>query len=246
MKKLLVAGVAAATLCGASAFAADLPTKAVEPATLFNWSGMYAGIDGGWADQHHNFAFDPPVGGGANQTGRESSSGGMWGAHIGIQQQFGAWVLGVEGAVDGLGDRTGHSVCGTTASDCRIWTDRIWTVGPRLGYAVNNALFFVNGGYANGDTTVRFFNAAGAIIQVNEASRQGGWYIGGGVDYVVAKNFVVGIEYQHVDLGTKFECTTAVVACVIPSTNNMRVSATADIVKASATWKFGPPFGAAN
>src|SRR3984957_6153379 len=236
MKKLIVSGIAAAAFCGASAFAADMPTKAVEPAALFNWSGMYVGIDGGWADQHHNFAFDPPVGGGANQTGRESSSGGMWGAHIGIQQQFGSWVLGVEGAVDGLGTKTGHSICGIAGGDCQIWTDRIWTVGPRLGYAVNNVLFFINGGYANGDTRVQDISAAGAVLQTSEASRQGGWYLGGGVDYAVTKNFILGIEYQHADLGTKFQCTTFP-ACVVPSSNNMRVSATADIVKARATYK---------
>jgi outer membrane immunogenic protein len=244
MKKLLAAGIAAAAFLSAPALAADYPMKG-SPAALFNWTGMYVGLDGGWAEQHHNFAFDPPVVGGANQSGSQSASGGMWGGHLGIQQQFGVWVLGVEGGLDVLGRRHGNSVCGTSASNCEIFSNGIYTVGPRLGYAAGNALFFIEGGYANGNVRLEAFNAAGATIQTSDAPRQGGWYLGGGVDYAVAKNFVVGIEYQHIDLGTKFQCTISP-ACVIPSANNMRISANDDIVKARFTWKFGPPFGAAN
>ena len=54
MKKFLVASVAAAALCGAPAFAADVPTKAPAyvgkgPVAAANWTGCYVGLNAGYA-----------------------------------------------------------------------------------------------------------------------------------------------------------------------------------------------------
>src|SRR5258708_308709 len=57
----------------------------------YNWSGPYAGINGGfgWGSSTWNgipATFDP--------------NGGMFGGQIGYNWQFGAWVTGLEGDAD--------------------------------------------------------------------------------------------------------------------------------------------------
>jgi opacity protein-like surface antigen len=44
-------------------------------------------------------------------------------------------------------------------------------------------------------------NTAGVATEW-EDNRQNGYYIGGGLDWKLARNVVVGIEYRHTDLGT--------------------------------------------
>src|SRR5438309_1005181 len=92
--------LAAATLTAwscAAAGAADLatvPVKAPVAATLYNWSGLYVGVNGGygWGNQDPIVLF-------GNRLDRSSMnvSGGMFGATAGAQIQQGYVVLGFEG-----------------------------------------------------------------------------------------------------------------------------------------------------
>src|SRR5580704_6667682 len=60
MQRQFLAGVALAMVAG-SAFAADMPLKAVAPVALYDWSGMYIGgvIGGAWGT---NDISDPGLG----------------------------------------------------------------------------------------------------------------------------------------------------------------------------------------
>jgi outer membrane immunogenic protein len=108
LKKLLVAGIAAAAFCGAPALAADLPTKAPinrpAPLALFNWAGAYVGIElgGKWAATEWTttnlfttgFGVDPVD---ASSPRPYRPYAFRSGSFAGYNWQIANWVFGVEG-----------------------------------------------------------------------------------------------------------------------------------------------------
>src|SRR5262245_36801943 len=69
------------------ACAADLPVKApiVAPATAYNWTGVYGGVHAGYGGGMKDWS-------GINFP----AHGGLAGVQVGINQQIGNWVVGVE------------------------------------------------------------------------------------------------------------------------------------------------------
>jgi len=63
---------------------------------------------------------------------------------------------------------------------------------------MNRWLIDVKGGWA-GATSEQNVNAP-AFTALNSQS-SGGWTLGGGMDYAVWQNLILGIEYDHIDLG---------------------------------------------
>src|SRR5713226_3547401 len=98
MKKILLAGIAAAALCGAPVLAADMPTKGpvykATPAPVVSWTGCYIGgnLGGGWGR------------GGWDNVGapfaRTTPDGFVRGGQVGCDYQFGSLVVGVRGLFD--------------------------------------------------------------------------------------------------------------------------------------------------
>ena len=208
----LLTGFTSLLFAGGSALAADLPAKAPAyvPAPVFNWSGLYGGIHGGWGWGDVTYVF-PPGGGGpgifAPITGGsfgKDIDGGVLGGHFGGNYQVGNWVAGLEGSVAWTGlkgtatDPFGPSG-GITTYDSRLkW---LATLTPRLGYAANNWLLYVKGGLAAGevdsDLELIFFNPA-AFREKNDHL---GWTVGVGVEYAWTPNWIFGLEYNYYDLG---------------------------------------------
>ena len=83
-----------------------------------------------------------------------------------------------------------------------------------LGYAVGKFMPYVTGGWASGSVNFRTItqgplgvtpgvNPPGFQATTSTAdTRMDGFYIGGGVDWKIAQNAVVGLEYRHTDLGS--------------------------------------------
>src|SRR5437763_863661 len=75
-------------LGGTSALAADLPVKAAAaPPAPYNWTGIYAGVHAGYGmgmKDWTNSVFDFDV------------RGFLGGGQIGVNQQIGNWVMGIE------------------------------------------------------------------------------------------------------------------------------------------------------
>jgi outer membrane immunogenic protein len=59
-------------------------------------------------------------------------------------------------------------------------------------------LFYGKGGYANGKISVSGANTDGD--EFAGSKRHDGWVLGAGVEYLLATNVVVGLEYSHIDL----------------------------------------------
>jgi outer membrane immunogenic protein len=122
MKKLLVAGIAAAAFWGVPALAADLPTKAPvykavpAAAPMFNWSGFYVGGNIGWAWGKSTGSFADPgdiafancgpcfAPGFTSPNVDLSKSGFLGGLQSGYNWQLApTWLVGVEGDITWTG-----------------------------------------------------------------------------------------------------------------------------------------------
>jgi outer membrane immunogenic protein len=195
MKRIVLASASVLALAGAigSAQAADLPrqmvTRAPAPyvAPVYNWTGLYLGINGGGAWGRSSW----------DSTGGFDVSGGMVGGTVGYNWQFGTWVVGFEGDVDWANVKgTTNVLCATGCSSENTW---LGTARGRLGYAFDRWMPYVTGGAAFGDVKATHPGFPGAT------NTQVGWTAGVGIEYAFANNWSAKVEYLHYDLGN-FQC----------------------------------------
>jgi len=77
-------------------------------------------------------------------------------------------------------------------------TDAMGTVRGRIGYAVNNVLFYGTGGYAWIDNKITL-SALG--VAVSDSKFHSGWTVGAGVEAFFAPQWSVKGEYLYRSLG---------------------------------------------
>ena len=191
-----------------------LPIGEVAKAT--NWSGVYVGGHGGygWSDSglSVNDGFDSQV----LFPGSDGikSEGWLGGALAGAQYQSGHWVFGIEADVAWIdGDGDGFFVTqkyidndgknGTSWSE-NVSIDKLGTVRGRLGYAVNNVLFYGTGGWAwaDVDMTHAVADGANAPHAISNVSRNlTGYAAGAGLEVMLASNLSLRGEYLYINLG---------------------------------------------
>jgi outer membrane immunogenic protein len=195
MKRIILASASALALAGAIgvAQAADLPRQMVTRAPapyvvpVYNWTGLYLGINGGGAWGHSSW----------DSTGGFDVSGGMVGGTVGYNWQFGTWVIGFEGDIDWANVKgTTNALCATGCTSENTW---LGTARGRLGYAFDRWMPYITGGAAFGDVQATHPGFPGA------SSTQVGWTAGVGMEYAFANNWSAKIEYLHYDLGS-FQC----------------------------------------
>jgi outer membrane immunogenic protein len=226
MKAFLFSSVAALALAGAvgTTSAADLarrpppppPTKAPVVVPYYNWTGFYAGINGGYGWGRSKWDGLPAT---------FNVNGGMAGGQLGYNWQFGQFVYGVEGDGDWTGLRGTASLadCGV---GCRTRNDFLATARGRLGFAADRWLPYVTGGLAVGNIRATVPGFAG-IDQTNA-----GWTVGGGLEFALSGNWTAKAEYLYVDLGNS-GCGTI---CGLPAGNN--VSLTTNVVRGGINYRF--------
>jgi outer membrane immunogenic protein len=219
MKKLLVAGVAAAAVVSAPALAADMS----------NWSGLYVGGNIGAmfarASGTSDFTDTTPAFSSNPQTNSFSKTGFLGGGQVGINWQFNpAWVAGMEADWDWTGKR--YSFCrqtDSTSAPCSdssdgfetisSKTDWLATARARLGVTAGNWLFYGTGGAALGriNTSLTLnclVNGCGANSTVALAATSTtstvkvGWAAGLGAEVMLGGQWSARAEWLHVDLGT--------------------------------------------
>ncbi|HRE21317.1 MAG TPA: porin family protein [Rhabdaerophilum sp.] len=192
MKKLLAA-IAVAAFAVSAASAADLGTRkplapVVPIMTAYNWTGFYLGIQGGYGFgdgiQHRQ--------GGAS-SGRFNYTGGLVGATIGYNQQFGNLVAGVE-ADYAWAKVTGSTAVGCAVPGCRTELRSFGTVRGRIGYAFDRFMPYITGGLAVADIYGRAAGFTGSDLRA-------GWTIGAGLEAAIWRNVSLKGEYLYYDFG---------------------------------------------
>lgn len=242
--------IGAAVMLAGPALAADMNVKAplykAPPMVpVFSWTGWYIGgnIGYGWGEgtspsvTSPNFTF--------NQGAFPSLSpkGVIGGGQIGYDWQVNpSWVIGLvadfQGAdITASGTRNVvnlQGVPGTTSLSEKL--DFLGTVRARAGWAVNNWLFYGSGGLAYGDvrSTVSFNVPANGILDSGSHSdTRAGWAAGGGVNYAMTPNWILGVDYIHYDLG---HTSVTGVGAATSITASQKVSG--DVVRGVINYKF--------
>jgi outer membrane immunogenic protein len=166
------------------------------------WSGFYVGGESGWDGENVTIS----SGGAHANWQRDGIAAGLF---AGYQHQFGNLVVGVElnligNEFDILGKDPapeGPGNCPNPQANCIGRITNVFTVGPRVGWSLGQFMPYATGGWASG--SVQYIGVLSSGVQNETASgRQDGWFIGGGLDWKLARHVVVGIEYRHTDLGT--------------------------------------------
>jgi outer membrane immunogenic protein len=235
---------AAAIVVGAvaPAVAADLPARAPAPYTkapaivqaAYDWSGFYIGINGGGATSRLDWNAD-----GFGDEGSHNATGGTVGGQVGYRWQLSSWVFGVE-AQGNWADFTGSNVSnqsalfgGTTVNSTQVQSFGLFT--GQIGYAVDRALFYVNGGAAVVDNkfTAVTTGPAGCFCGTDSITNtRWGAAVGAGFEYAFLPNWSVGFQYDHLFMGTK-DINDGFI------TDNIKQNV--DIFTARVNYKFGGP-----
>lgn len=201
MKKVLLTGVALAALASGTALAADLPArrampvKAPEPVAYgYNWSGVYVGAHAGGGFGERCFT-DFGAGDGCHD-----KDGFLGGGQIGFNVQSGQFVFGAEFS-GSWADITGsHTSVLDAPATYHSDLNTILLFTGRVGMAFDRTLLYVTGGGAW--TRNKFEYNDGGFVSSNTQNRTG-WTVGAGIEYGLAPNWSIGVQYNYVDLGDK-------------------------------------------
>ncbi|HZS65215.1 MAG TPA: outer membrane protein [Xanthobacteraceae bacterium] len=179
-KKMVLAGVVGALLTGAG-HAADIqggprPYAAPTPFAAYSWAGPYFGLNLGYlSGSVTNNPTDP--------------AGAAGGVQLGYNWQSGSLVFGGETdlQISGADD---------VLAPWKFSNPWFGTARGRVGYALNNILFYGTGGLAYGGLELEH---AG----LSETKSHIGWTLGLGGEVGLAQNWSAKVEYLYVDLADR-------------------------------------------
>lgn len=168
---------------------------------------------------------------------------GVLGLHGGYRWQSGPWVFGVVGDwskrwADDEASNTNTLFDGSLAEQnfdvsTRVKSDYLASVRAEVGYAVNRWLFTGSAGvgFTEYDIAVNVTDDDGDTDTITGGGNTKGLVLGAGVDYMLAKNFIVGIKGLHYFTGETFDLSSGSV------TRTFDIDDTT-VVRAEAGFKF--------
>src|SRR5262245_14929524 len=199
MRNLLAA---TALIAGAiPAVAADLPGKAAPlrsdpPRVECLWCGFYIGAHGGygWADMTPDINIGPTF-------SNPAPKGYAFGGHAGYNWVYGNILAGLEvdysyadvkddqRAANGLGLHTKF--------------DALASARARVGFIPNRQMLYGTGVLAFPKSSASVDVRGQTCVTLASANESHfGWVIGGGAEYQIVRNVVLGAEYLYYDFGT--------------------------------------------
>jgi outer membrane immunogenic protein len=210
MKLVAIAASAMALASVGQAVAADLPRKSAPPALVavapFNWTGFRVGLQGGWAgagDDRLGLFSNTAIGSSRN-LGQLAPNGGYIGLNVGYDHQFAgtAFVAGIMADIDlPFMERSRQGTRGALAYYGKSEVEWTASIRGRLGYSFGRVLVYGTGGvaFAQSDYTVR--TTAPVVSRISSNTNHVGYTVGGGLEYAITNNLILGAEYRW----TQFE-----------------------------------------
>ncbi len=249
MKKFLLGAVGLVALSfAAPASAADLaarPYTKAPPmiAAIYDWSGFYLGVNGGWGSSRNCFTNTaiagiaiPLVGEGCHD-----ATGGTAGGQVGYRWQSGAFVFGLEAQGNWADFRGSNPSLAALGATNRTRIDAFGLFTGQVGYAWNNTLLYVKGGAAITDNRYEgLLTGTGTVIDRVSPTRWGGT-VGAGVEFGFAPNWSAGVEYDHLFMGTQNNAFTSVFPVAGVNTRTDSIRQDADLVTARVNYRWGGP-----
>jgi len=149
------------------------PYTVNQPLNAYSWAGPYLGgnIGYAWGSVDNNGA---------------RPSGFSVGVQGGYNWQSGPVVFGLEADIHASG-------ANDTFAAWKFSNPWFGTVRGRVGYALNNVLFYGTGGLAFGELRAQ-------ALGLSESHASAGWTVGAGAEMALAQNWTAKIEYLYVDL----------------------------------------------
>jgi opacity protein-like surface antigen len=211
MRKIFLGVVSALALSPTvSAGAADLPARtyskapAMIPSPLYDWSGFYIGLNGGGGSANTCWDFLADAFGDLpGPEGCHNATGGTFGGQIGYRWQAANWVFGVEGQGN-WADFKGNNVSLLFSPNFnQSQVNSFGLLTGQIGYAWNNVLFFVKGGAAVTGNRYDAFSSAGGFPLASASESRWGGTLGAGIEFGFARDWSLGVEYDHLFMGTR-------------------------------------------
>lgn len=185
--------ISAVVLLETTAGAADAVTAGTAPVIIdemqqpFDWTGAYAGIQGGygWMDGYFETPGYDPLD--ADLDGR------IFGAFVGFNRQFDSnLVLGIEGDLEhNWNDVSLQPIFGTIEGGA----DWQGSVRTRIGYALDRVLVYATAGW----TATHIEAELIGVTSTTESFH--GYTAGAGIDYAVTDQIFGRLEYRYNDFG---------------------------------------------
>jgi outer membrane immunogenic protein len=262
--KLLISGTALASAMlvfgSLPASAADLPARLPAKAPVyiapFSWTGFYIGGHAGYhggsdrsstAANPVGWTFGAPLID-AITPGTVHPNGFIGGGQIGFNWQMNNFVWGVEADASYLGGTATRAVTGFTGgvNPADVFTTTaqsrfLGTLRPRVGLAVDRALFYATGGLAV--TNAKFTDSFGffgnaVTTAVSSDTTRAGWTAGVGVEYAFTNNWSVKAEYLYADFGKYTQTIPTCGPCGVGSDISVTHRYTENIGRVGLNYKF--------
>lgn len=251
-------GVGALCACAAStALAADLPVKAPALApSSYNWTGLYVGAHAGYGGGMKDWI---------NSSFDYVAKGPLGGLQIGVNQQIGNLVIGIEADASwtGIKGSQAFTVGGvaisqvqTATADSRI--DRLVTVAGRVGIAQDRWLVYAKFGaaWARETHSFGFLEVVSPVpgiplftirTAIGGSEDRFGPMLGFGTEYAFLGSWSAKLEYNYLAFGLQsvplFGTETFVqpgLTATFPQSANARIWQSIHLVKLGVNYRFGP------
>jgi len=249
MKKLLLTGVALTALLSGSAIAADLrvaPAYRAVPLASFSWTGCYVGGHVGYGRSNYGQQIqfdDTNVFPEQTFTDNLSPKGVVGGVQGGCNYQAGYIVYGIEGDYSWANrtDSRAYAFPGAGDNDSVAFsakTQSLWSVRGRVGVAHDRALVYLTAGWggANFNYNYALIDADAGGSAASLSFNTDGVVFGGGLDYALTNNIIVGAEYLHYAFGDDKRLLP--VAVIGPNPQDYINLKSVDVVRVRASYKF--------
>ena len=238
----IVLAAAVSIIAVGDASAADLytpPPEVLAPVATYNWTGVYAGVVGGWNRSrgrgHWSMAsemLDPPPGffvsAQAETDFRSRGRGALFGGTVGANYQSGRFVFGLEGDLAWT-DKSGHGRNSYTQVATVVtpgpeltnlspgvlshrW-DMNWFGTGRLRAGVTPAdrlLIFGTFGFAAAGVNLKTSNEVDVLtLTTAKDNTYYGWTAGAGGEYALTPRIRLKADWLYYDLGSESHRTRA-------------------------------------